>query len=43
MTLMGWVFLVVSWSVLSYFTVWCMVKILKKPFEEEAKPPADSR
>ena len=31
MTAMGWVFMITSWSVLSFFTVWCLVKILQPP------------
>ncbi len=29
MTVMGWIFLIVSWSSLSFFTGWCLVKILQ--------------
>jgi len=38
MTAMGWVFLIVSWGVLSYFTAWCMYKILLVPFEGDEEP-----
>jgi hypothetical protein len=37
MTPLGWVFLAVSWAVLTYFTGWCFVKILRAPFEP--RPP----
>lgn len=39
MTFWGWFFLIVSWGILTYFTVWCMYKILKTPFEKEEEPP----
>jgi hypothetical protein len=32
---LGWAFLIVSWSVLTYFTVWCFVKIFTTPFEPD--------
>jgi hypothetical protein len=32
MTPSGWVFLCVSWGVLTAVTVWCFVKIFKAPF-----------
>lgn len=38
MTKMGWAFLIVTWSVLSYWTVWCLYKVLTAPFDEEQPP-----
>ena len=38
MTLLGWIFLSVSWIVLTYFTVWCFVKIFKAPFSTDREP-----
>lgn len=35
MTPWGWVFLSVSWGVLTVVTVWCFVKIFKAPFTSE--------
>lgn len=35
MTLLGWVFLSVSWVVLTYLTVWCFVQIWHAPFTSE--------
>ena len=32
MTPLGWVFLIISWGLLTYFTVWCFIKIFKAPF-----------
>jgi hypothetical protein len=29
MTVMGWIFMIVCWSVLSFFTGWCIVKVLQ--------------
>ena len=29
MTVMGWIFMIVSWSMLSFFTGWCVFKILQ--------------
>jgi hypothetical protein len=29
MTIMGWIFMIVSWSLLSFFMGWCMYKILQ--------------
>jgi hypothetical protein len=31
---LGWVFLVVSWGVLTYFTVWCFIRIFTAPFDD---------
>jgi hypothetical protein len=50
MTLWGWVFLGVSWGLLTTVTVWCFVKIFTAPFTPEeplahpaphARPNAD--
>jgi hypothetical protein len=41
MTLWGWVFLGVSWGVLTAVTVWCFVKIFKAPFTSD-EPPAQA-
>ena len=35
MTPLGWVFLSVSWAVLTYWTIWCLVKIWHAPFVPE--------
>jgi len=35
MTLWGWMFLSVSWAVLTYWTVWCVVKIWHAPFPSD--------
>ena len=32
MTRLGWVVLSVSWVVLTYWTIWCFVKIWRAPF-----------
>jgi hypothetical protein len=39
MTLLGWLFLTVSWTVLTSFTVWCFVKIWQAPFQPEESHP----
>jgi hypothetical protein len=38
MTAMGWVFMIVSWSALSFFTGWCMVKILQPNTKQSIHP-----
>lgn len=41
MTPLGWLFLTVSWTVLTYCTIWCFVKIWQAPFQpEEGQPQA---
>src|SRR5262249_11684192 len=32
MTRLGWLLLSVSWAVLTYWTIWCFVKIWRAPF-----------
>jgi hypothetical protein len=39
MTPLGWLFLTVSWTVLTCVTVWCFVKIWQAPFQPEDKQP----
>ena len=34
MTKLGWLFLLLSWGILSYFTYWCFKKIFGAPVEE---------
>ncbi len=32
---LGWVFLIVAWAGLSYWTVWCLIKVFTAPFDED--------
>ncbi len=32
---LGWVFLIVAWGGLSYWTVWCLIKIWVAPFDSD--------
>jgi hypothetical protein len=38
---LGWVFLLVSWVSLTYYTAWCFYKVFTAPFDrdEEEIPP----
>ena len=35
MTPLGWLFLTISWAVLTYVTIWCFVKIWQAPVQPE--------
>jgi hypothetical protein len=37
MTPLGWLFLTVSWAILTACTVWCFVKIWQAPFQPECR------
>jgi hypothetical protein len=39
MTPLGWLFLTVSWAVLTSVTVWCFVKLWQAPFQPEERQP----
>lgn len=45
MTRLGWLLLSVSWAVLTYWTIWCFVKIWRAPFapEEDETDQLDRR
>ena len=38
MTVLGWIFMIVCWGMLSFFTGWCMYKILQPNTKQSVHP-----